>query len=514
MTKIRIARVSTDKLLLAIFVVGAFLTTMSILIIPLNIEHTTIENHHGIENIAQTASSEGLGKSNRVTTRKGKLKGKAKDKNEKQKEEQGKVIDTNAEQQNLSKLEKTKYDGGKPAEQSAYHVVFSTGCSIFQDWQSYVFFFHVLKSGQQGHVTRIASGCKDDEAKDLRRVFKEEIEPMAPGRLHLHLTPEYGKIKPGLSFKYFNKPFGMRHWMENGLGYPDGHATHDDSIIILMDPDQILLRPFTNDFTNSSEIWRLREGRYKLKVEHGSPFAQQYGYGLQWKRKVDISHVFNDEPTPVSTMADKEAFDYYMAMGPPYVATAKDMYAIVSKWSEIVARVHDSYPFLLAEMFGYNLAIAHLGLRHTIAFSFMVSDVFAGEGWKLIDPIPGEDICHNFPKSEYPHVIHYCQRYVLGKWFFGKYRLRKDFISCEAPLLKVPPDDLALKYTTAMMPDGTFKQYNDKHSKEEAFMVCAMIDAMNDAAVYYKNNHCTKATANYDYSYTFFDDMEMPDDKM
>jgi hypothetical protein len=34
----------------------------------------------------------------------------------------------------------------------------------------------------------------------------------------------------------------------------------------------------------------------------------------------------------------------------------------------------------------------------------MVSDVFAGgEGWKLIDQVPGKNVCHHFPKSEYPH---------------------------------------------------------------------------------------------------------------
>jgi hypothetical protein len=134
--------------------------------------------------------------------------------------------------------------------------------------------------------------------------------------------------------------------MQNALGYPDKHLEHDESIIILMDPDQILLRPFTNDFTNSSEKWRLEEG-YKLKVEHGSPFSQQYGYGLQWKRKINPQNVFQGN-SPVANMTDHEAYSYYMGMGPPYVATGKDMYAIVDKWAEVVPRVHDDYPHLLA----------------------------------------------------------------------------------------------------------------------------------------------------------------------
>ena len=285
-----------------------------------------------------------------------------------------------------------------------YHTVFSTGCSTFQDWQSYVFFYHALQSKQEGHITRIASGCEGETKETLDRIFKDEIASMDPERLHLHQTPEFGNVG-GLkkAFKYYNKPFGMRHWMENVLGYPENHAEHDDSIVILLDPDQILLRPFTNDFTNSSEIYRLKnKDQHKFKVEHGSPFAAQYGYGIQWLDKVDPALTFNDPNTPVATMDRKEAKDYFAAMGPPYVATAKDMYAIVKTWSEIVPSVHEQYPHLLAEMFAFNLAAAHLKLRHTLTYSFMVSDVTAGgEGWPLIDKVPEKDVCAHFPKTEY-----------------------------------------------------------------------------------------------------------------
>jgi hypothetical protein len=306
---------------------------------------------------------------------------------------------------------------------------------------------------------------------------------------------------------------GTRHWFQHGLGYPENHKEHDDTVFILMDPDQIMLRPFTGDFTHEAERWRLKEG-FKLKVEHGAPFSQQYGYGLQWLRKTDARQVFKGEPTPVANMTRNEAADYYFAMGPPYIATGKDMHAIVGKWAEVVPRVYNDYPHLLAEMFGYNLAAAHLGLRHTVAHSFMVSDVWSGgEGWNLLDSVSNEDMCHNFPKSQYPHVIHYCQRYYIGKYFIGKYRLRKDFISCEVPLLMRPPDDVAVKYQAAILPDGgERKELKPKNVKQEAFVTCTMIDALNEAAIYYKDHHCDKETANYEYSYSFHADMNMPED--
>lgn len=112
-----------------------------------------------------------------------------------------------------------------------------------------------------------------------------------------------------------------------------------------------------------------------------------------------------------------------------------------------------------------------------------------------------------------PHVFHYCQEYSLGKWFMSKYFLRKDIISCNAPLLEVPPADIALRFKRGINPNGfIIKQLKPKQVLENGFAVCAMIRAINEAALYYKDNHCDKATANYGYSFTFFDDMFMEED--
>lgn len=90
----------------------------------------------------------------------------------------------------------------EPITGVTYHTVFSTGCSTFQDWQSYVFFYHMLHSGQEGPVTRIASGCEDDAAKELEDIFANEIAVMAPDRFRLHLTPDFSKVKGQKKFKY------------------------------------------------------------------------------------------------------------------------------------------------------------------------------------------------------------------------------------------------------------------------------------------------------------------------
>jgi hypothetical protein len=324
-------RIRNDQALFAIFLLAVTVVTLSIFLVPFEIQSDP-DSHHGIhiihkvaENVSARVIHERLQHHDAMNEKK-----KQTEKHDKPLHE---VLDESLVQQNQqqsrqdhnknqSPLQLPDLPDSTPRQSDVkYHVIFSTGCSTYQDWQSYVFFYHLLQSGQQGHVTRIVSGCNDKNAQDLKQIFETDIETMAPGRFHLHLTPDYSKVKPGAKpFKYYNKPFGTRHFFEKLFGYPENHEEHDDTIIILMDPDQILLRPFTNDFSNSSELWKMKGG-YKTKVEHGSPFGQQYGFGLQWKDKVTMEHVAAGQYSPIDNMTRAEALNYYYAMGPPYIAT-------------------------------------------------------------------------------------------------------------------------------------------------------------------------------------------------
>jgi hypothetical protein len=335
-----------------------------------------------------------------------------------------------------------------------YHHIFSTGCSSFQDWQSYVFFFHALKSEQPGKVTRVAACITEEESDKLRAYHKEFIEPMSPD-FHLHITPDFSGVKPGKDFKYFNKPFSTHHFLENVLGYRPEHQNvgdnpNDDTIVVLFDPDQAIMRPFTNNyFHNETEDWMKRTTHpIYNSVAHGRPMAQLYGFGVQWQTKTNISRYVPDNELPsfVQTMSKKEAFENY-SVGPPYMATAHDFYLIATKWKGFVPLVHDDYPHLLAEMFAYCLAAAHMKLPHQVAKSFMISDAGAGhhlEGWGLVDEYSRRDVCTPgaIPQDTLPHVLHYCQRYILGKWVIGKHRVPHTFLSCDDPLFAEPPPDI------------------------------------------------------------------------
>lgn len=425
----------------------------------------------------------------------------------------------------------TAPESGGGGDGPTYQIIFSTGCSAFQDWQSYVLFFHAAKILKQAsppksamsntHVTRIASGCTDSDAEIMKKYHKEQIEIMTPlDNFHLHLTPDYSRQHGGTkSYKYFNKPFGTKHWMENALGYKKGDAinTHDDHIVILLDPDQIILKPFTTDFGKHPEAWR-RKNSLPIwdKVTHGQPFAQQYGFHNQWHDKTNIDAIAKKEelPSPVQSMSRPMITENFAA-GPPYIATGHDFYLIADKWAEFGVGVHEQYPNLLAEMFAYCLAAAHLNLPHQIAQSFMVSDVGTGglEGWKhYIDKYSEMDVCTDgaIPQDELPFVLHYCQRYWLGKWFIGKYKLPSDFISCKSPLLKEPPNDIATKYDFAIQPgSGDRKTLNKDHIKRNAFMICRFIPALNEAARFYKKNHCKDDPPNMEETLIFHKNMEI-----
>ena len=71
-------------------------------------------------------------------------------------------------------------------EKSDVHVVFSTDCSTFQDWQSLLVFHSARTAGQKGPVTRIASGC-DEEKKLLLTALYKKVHPY----YHVHFTPDF-----------------------------------------------------------------------------------------------------------------------------------------------------------------------------------------------------------------------------------------------------------------------------------------------------------------------------------
>lgn len=445
-----------------------------------------------------------------------------------------------------------------------YHVLFSTGCSDQQDWESYVFFYHAMRVQQPGNITRLVSGCDVEQQKRLSKFHYETIYLGMSKRFHIHFTPEYGKSDPIFKneYKYNNKPNSLHHWMVHVLHmndtYPpinhtstttthDGHANVENDIILLLDPDMILLRPLLHDFSNQpNTIYANKSVSATSKfVHHGNPISQQDAYLSNEWMDFNFSRITDGGTSPKNFRQQHGGLFYNS--GPPYLGTVKDWWSLVNSWKEYVPRVYEEHPKIFAEMYGLVIATTQLQLPNTLIKSIVVSTTFADqrEGWPLIDSLPDDQLCtvasdavsvtinstawdddddddDETPfRTDLPIILHYCRRYLLGKFFFSKYRLKKKFISCKVPLLTIPPHDSAGRYDYWIRPppdrgtshEDETRKISKRQARRETFMLCGLLSAMNEASRYYKDHHCdvgegvgTNNQANYSETYNFFDD--------
>ncbi len=263
-----------------------------------------------------------------------------------------------------------------PTTGATLHIIFSTDCSPFQHWQSYLFFHRAYTINQPGYITRIASGCTDEQLQYEKLWHETHISNIMSDRYRIHFTPHFSGVKDEITgevkgdYKFFNKPFGLKHFLEYndllglssssntnanaaGEGQDDNVMRNPNDIIILCDPDFALLRPLTDDFSNARDtlIGPRKQKSFDAMsshiVTHGQPFAQSYGLGTQW-RKFNIDEIAGVD-SPAKDVSQSDGGIFYPA-GPPYIGTASDMYNIALKWSEFAPKVHKEYPHLLAEM--------------------------------------------------------------------------------------------------------------------------------------------------------------------
>ena len=135
------------------------------------------------------------------------------------------------------------------------HVVFSTDCSPYQDYQAEVVFHSAALVGQRSPITRIASGCDEARVAALRARYAR----LYPARFGAHFTPDFKRDeRTGTEYHFYNKPRGLLHWLEHGAP-PAGDDAGGDTdwrarLIAVIDPDFIFLRPLTAELGNRSSV--------------------------------------------------------------------------------------------------------------------------------------------------------------------------------------------------------------------------------------------------------------------
>jgi hypothetical protein len=301
-------------------------------------------------------------------------------------------------------------------------------------------------------------------------------------------------------------------------------------VIILIDPDMLMLRSFKNNFTSHpktlwTKFFQERPDELFYNVKQGQVMASEYGFGDRWLYALlddgkNLTHVLGTTESPVYTIDRAEASNRYPG-GPPYMATARDFYKIVRYWTHFLPRYFEEKPSMMNEMYSYCLAAAHLGIKHQLARGFMISDVTGDEGWDFLqepwndganDQDFLEQACNLDAFSNLdsmPQVLHFCQRYGIGEFFISKYKVPKRSFTCEFPLYEEPSMDIA-KNLYAHMGDFSKQTYDANNPKDTSYrarntyMVCSLYRALNKAATFYKDHHCPDGNANYEKSWQYF----------
>mmetsp|Transcript_26744 Transcript_26744/g.25617 ORF Transcript_26744/g.25617 Transcript_26744/m.25617 type:complete len:512 (-) Transcript_26744:103-1638(-) len=388
-------------------------------------------------------------------------------------------------------------------EHNNIHVVFSTDCSFYQDWQTLVVFHSAMAVGQKGEITRIASGC--DEAK--KNILLELYLKLFP-RYHVHFTPDF-KVdkKTKKKYEFYNKPYGVEHWLSNT-------QILNFTVIAIIDPDMIFVRSLTVNLKEDNMI--LMDGKEEVPsiIEKGHPVSQLYGLGAPWAGST--SKNFNrtnvcGENSPCLKVTSSFGQKHY-SVGPPYMVEKSDLIKLTKSWVAFVPRVHERYPELLAEMFAYSMAAAHEDLPHFQLLNYMVSNTFADEeGWQWIDAL-GDDVCippviskedsvinggvnrsRYYPQRGMPTFVHYCQFFRIGELGFHKRRLKESILNCDFPLLVDPPLDIGKTHYKNR--DGEIVKLSPKQARRNAFALCVIHRSINAMLEYYKGKMCPLGAA-------------------
>lgn len=172
------------------------------------------------------------------------------------------------------------------SDDDSIHIIFSTDCSKFQDWQTLLLFHSasvVHQTGGEGgggSVTRVASGCNRKRKQELVTLYRT----LYPSRYHyhVHFTPDF-KLdkKTKKKYDFYNKPHGVLHWLEHSS---EARRLPPGAVVALIDPDFVFLRRLSPRMAGQANTLLsfegLETGRMIDRVGKYHPVAQYYGQSV------------------------------------------------------------------------------------------------------------------------------------------------------------------------------------------------------------------------------------------
>jgi hypothetical protein len=298
-----------------------------------------------------------------------------------------------------------------------------------------------------------------------------------------------------------------------------------ETVIVLLDPDMMLLRPIlangqlNGKYLHSREelekegvVWWSdkeipKEGVTDL-VREGHVVSQAYGQGTAYLKnpeaRIAIAEIFGNDSKIFGLTYDQDG-KIETSVGMPTMIHINDARKVFKLWADTIVAVHTKIDLLLnmwqADMTGWEMSVGHHGIKTTRLLSMMVSDPtgdlgrsdhWAGEGWSLLQDWH-RDTCNGGPwapdggSKRMPLLAHYCHPYpydfqfqAWAQWprnlIFHKRHVKDSVLECGSPMPIQPPNDL--------------KQKEQTDHGLDAWLVCALAGGVSQMLTAYKNKFC------------------------
>jgi hypothetical protein len=262
-----------------------------------------------------------------------------------------------------------------------------------------------------------------------------------------------------------------------------------ESVIAILDPDFIFLKPLTQSGEALEDIIYSQGNRKKWAgmdlVKKGRPVAQRYGIGGGWVRRFPVKDIAGAGSHALTYTTSTAATHF--AVGPPMMIHIDDALPLSALWAQYMRPVLKKETDILADMWAYSIASAHLKLEHTIVDHHMVSTWNGGgEGFPFIDAWntmscrnPANDVSASQKLPTFIHMASNFKAPANEQWMFHKGHVPADLLHCGTPLIKESPDDL-----WSVVPKS------DSHHKRSAWILCNIVSRINKQTVMYKERFC------------------------
>ena len=374
------------------------------------------------------------------------------------------------------------------------HIVFSTGCTTGPkqstiDLSDLLLQHSAKQVGHRGPMTRIVSGCSAEQKQMLR------ARPTLYPNYRLHFTRAFSpNPMPGVNDSYapYNKPFGLRDWLEQ--------TNITESLVALIDADFLFLRPlvvnthslvrYNGTHRNPAQVYdTVKDGVGLAQDWHNFMGAGMFHPGM---RAQHLNKICQGQPCLNVTRDDGD--EYYSPTGPPYVMTMNDMRRLIDDYCTFTVAVRKTHKTWMSEMYGFAVAAANQGIKFTIGLDLGVTHPKMGrptvrEFWSFTERLtvnPCSDEEDPLPIYEYPVALHLCGLYTNmtlsngETWTYFKRSLPPRLLECQGPLLALPPPEL---YERALELNGTTKP-------AEAWLHCTATKQVNAALIELRKKQC------------------------